>query len=138
MKRFAFLAVILLLVFAVPVVFAQADSSLPGSEPPAPEDMTLENILTWILNGGCGVLAFFALERWPWFHRQKSEIKQYLASGLSGAAAVLAVVSLVGLGVKTDPGTTLAWTNTILIAFFVGAKFANFTHARFVLSGRGD
>ena len=161
MKRLLLIA-ILLLVFAPAVIVAQ-DSPVPSPtpeptlapeptsvptatpepppgpkplpDPPAPEDRTVKNILAWIGLGGCGFLAFFIIENLPgtWFHDRTPEVKQYIASGISGNLAVLAYVGLVALGVKDNPGETMAWLDVLLPVFFVGAGFANLTHSRFVL-----
>lgn len=114
------------------------DEPAPIPDPPAPEDRTVENLLSWIIAGGCGFLTFFAIEKLAgaWFHERTPEVKQYLASGLSGGFAVLAFVGLVALGVENIPGDTLAWFDILLPVFFVGAGFANLSHAKFVLSGK--
>lgn len=110
----------------------------PIPDPPAPEDRTVENLFSWIVLGGCGFLTFFAIEKLAgaWFHERTPEVKQYLASGLSGGFAVLAFVGLVALGVEDTPGDTLTWFDILLPVFFVGAGFANLSHAKFVLSGK--
>lgn len=106
--------------------------------PPAPEDRTVVNILAWIVVGGCGALASIIIEKGlgDWFHDRTPEMKQYIASGLSGGIAVLATLGLIGLGVNDTPADALAWADTLIIAFFIGAGFANLTHARLVLSGK--
>lgn len=153
MKYTAVFLTVIVLMMVVSPVFAQ-DSPLPTEtpgpvstvapdptptpEPPAPEDRTLENLLSWIVSGGCGVLAFFVLEKFAgtWFHDLTPEVKQYLASGISGGLAVLAFIGLVGLNVEDSPGEALAWIDILTPVFFVGAGFANLAHSRFVLSGK--
>lgn len=127
MKRLTFIVAIAVLLAFPAVAHAQ--------DAPLPEDATLENILAWLVAGGCGVAAFFIIEKFfgARFHDLTPETKQYVASAVSGGIAVLAAVGLVLLGAENDPGNGRAWVDMLLPVFFIGAKVANLTHARVVL-----
>lgn len=132
--------VVFLVLLTVPAV-AQTDSPLPGELPPPPaaEDTTLENLLIWLVSGGCAVVTFWYLKREPsWFERLESGTKQAIASVISGGLAVAGFVGLVALGVEVEPASDLvAWFDALAPVFMFGAGAAKLVHGYSVLGKSG-
>jgi hypothetical protein len=96
----------------------------------------LNQLATWVISGGgAGILAFYLLERWPWFGTLQSEIKRWVAWVVTGVIADLAYLGCLLILSQPMPGPDWrAWV--IALADIAGAAILvnQGTHARLVLS----
>ena len=71
--------------------------------------LNLFNILSWVLESGAGVLAWYVVDRWAWAQKLEYEPKRWVAIGVSAAFALGAWGVMLLFFYQVTPAGWRAW-----------------------------
>jgi hypothetical protein len=137
-KSLVWVVVFVLVLVLAGVANAQDDSPLPtptsvpdpNYPPPSPgDDEALKMALLWIVGGGgAGAIAYWLMGNVSWLGDLASDKKRYVALGLSGLLAWLALGAAVGLEYLPDPGSGQAWLEQLFAIAFAAVATSQSVH----------
>ena len=101
------------------------------------ESDTLKLILLYVIGGGgAGTIAYFFLSKWKKTEEFSSELKRYIAIGISGTIGILAFLASIGMNYEPAPVDARNWIEALVAIFFLSAGVSQVWHAATDLRAR--